>query len=231
MIIFVDNETEAGYTKPWGEKLMAARVRIKYRLEDISGLPCLIVRYNRMSPALVRDLGAQALFISGNSASPPDYDPEDLQGFQTVLQAEDLPVFGFCGGLQSMAIAYGIEVAPIGPLEPDEVEPEEAASFAPGMKKEFGYQPVRTIKDHPLLDGLGEAPIFRHAHAWELKAVPAGFQVYAATDVTPIQLLIHDQRPLVGTQFHPEYYTEEHPAGRTLIENFFVWAGLSQPPG
>jgi gamma-glutamyl-gamma-aminobutyrate hydrolase PuuD len=31
---------------------------------------------------------------------------------------------------------------------------------------------------------------------------------------------------MVGTQFHPEYWTDEHPAGRTLIANFLTWAGL-----
>jgi hypothetical protein len=39
MIVFIDNEHEKGYASPWGEKLMAARVRIKYRLEDITHYP------------------------------------------------------------------------------------------------------------------------------------------------------------------------------------------------
>jgi gamma-glutamyl-gamma-aminobutyrate hydrolase PuuD len=36
--------------------------------------------------------------------------------------------------------------------------------------------------------------------------------------------------PIVGTQFHPEYWTDEHPAGKILIENFCRWAGLISPP-
>ena len=39
-------------------------------------------------------------------------------------------------------------------------------------------------------------------------------------------LIIHDELPIIGTQFHPEYYTDEHPAGRQLIENFFRVAGI-----
>jgi len=31
---------------------------------------------------------------------------------------------------------------------------------------------------------------------------------------------------MVGTQFHPEYATDEHPAGRLLIENFMKWSDL-----
>ena len=30
----------------------------------------------------------------------------------------------------------------------------------------------------------------------------------------------------MGTQFHPEYFTAEHPAGGRLIENFMRWSGI-----
>lgn len=79
---------------------------------------------------------------------------------------------------------------------------------------------------HPLLENLGEAPVFRQAHSWELKEAPTGFRILAKTDVSPIQMMVHETLPLVGTQFHPEYYTDEHPAGRVLIENFLRWAHL-----
>ena len=53
MLIFIDNEHAEAYKKPWGETIMAARVRIKYRLEDITGTNrCLIVRYDHASPEL-----------------------------------------------------------------------------------------------------------------------------------------------------------------------------------
>jgi GMP synthase-like glutamine amidotransferase len=80
---------------------------------------------------------------------------------------------------------------------------------------------------HPLLEGLGDAPVMRHAHAWEIKDVPVGFSNYASTPTTPIQLIVHDELPIVGTQFHPEYSTDEHPAGARLIENFMSWSGTN----
>ena len=85
---------------------------------------------------------------------------------------------------------------------------------------------MNITKSHPLLDGLGEQPIVRHAHSWEMKSIPEGFTNYASTEVTPIQLLIHNELPIMGTQFHPEYYTDEHPAGRVLIENFCRMVGI-----
>lgn len=224
MIVFIDNEHERGYATPWGEKLLAARTRIKYRLEDITGQSCLIVRYTHVTPQFFDQLKVQAIFISGSGTDPDQYDAADQIGYFTMLRAQSLPTFGFCGGLQAMAESYGTHVARIGKLGAAEEDPNP--NFAQGYKKEFGYEPIQLVKSHPLLDGLGDAPIFRHAHSWELKDLPEGFSLYASTPITPIQLIIHDERPIVGTQFHPEYWTDKHPAGKILIENFCRWAGI-----
>ncbi|MDH3296626.1 MAG: hypothetical protein OER95_20080 [Acidimicrobiia bacterium] len=37
------------------------------------------------------------------------------------------------------------------------------------------------------------------------------------------RILAADDRRLVGTQFHPEYWTDDHPDGRTVIANFLDW--------
>jgi GMP synthase (glutamine-hydrolysing) len=94
---------------------------------------------------------------------------------------------------------------------------------------EFGYHPVEVLSpgsDHALLAGLGTDPVFRHAHALHIAEPPTGFRSLASTPVTPIQLAVDDDRRQVGTQFHPEYWTDEHPAGRTLITNFLRWSGI-----
>ncbi len=226
MIVFVDNEHATGYAKPWGEKIMAARVRIKYELEDMSGLPCLVVRWSHVTPGLLRDIDARAVFISGNSASANEYSPDEQAGLFAAIREQTWPVFGFCGGHQVMGQALGASLEPIGALDDGEEAFGEAADFAPGMKHELGYFPVEVIRDHPLFDGLGRQPVVRHAHSWELKTLPAGFTNYASTDLSPIQMMVHDELPIVGTQFHPEYATDEHPAGRRMIENFMNWAGV-----
>jgi GMP synthase-like glutamine amidotransferase len=226
MIVLVDNEHVTGYARPWGETIMAARVRIKYDLEDLAGMPCLIVRYTHVTPGLLRRVGARAVFISGNSAPASAYSAEDQAGLRDALLLEEWPTFGFCGGHQVLGEAHGAPLEPIGMLDDDEDSFGEAADFAPGMKHELGYLPVKLLRPHPLFEGLGDAPVVRHAHAWELKRVPTGFTNYAETEVSPVQLIIHDSLPIVGTQFHPEYATDEHPAGRRLIANFMRWAGV-----
>jgi GMP synthase-like glutamine amidotransferase len=218
MIVFVDNELESAYEKPWGEKIMAARTCIKYRLEDLSNDTCLIIRYNKVNPTLLQAINAKAMFISGNSANPDEYDQAQQKGLKEALLSKLWPVFGFCGGHQVLAQTFGSSLDQIGPLDDNEVESE--ATFAPGLKKELGYKPIQINTKHPVLDKLDDNPVFRHAHSWELKDLPKGFTNYASTEISPYQLIIHDSLPLMGTQFHPEYYTEQHPAGRTLIENF-----------
>ena len=225
MIIFVDNEHVSGYEQKWGQFLMAARTKIKYRLEDITGDTCLLVRYQHITPQLLKETNARAVFISGNSADPSVYDEKDKEGLRQIFRDQALPIFGFCGGFQLMGQTLGAPLELIGPLDPGEEDPFPESVYA-GWKKEHGYDTVQIVKQHPILEGLGEEPIVRHAHSLELKSVPAGFQVYASTPLTHVQMIIHDTLPIAGAQFHPEYYTDEHPAGRIMIENFCKYAGL-----
>ena len=227
MIVFVDNEHASGYAGKFGQMIMANRVRIKYELEDMSGHECLIVRWNKVTPELLDRLDVAALFISGNSASADEYDPSEQEGLNAALREMRWPTFGFCGGHQVMGAAYGAELAPIGELDEGGQPFGEANDMAPGLKAEVGYLPVDITATHPLVEGLGSSPVVRHAHAWELKDVPVGFSNIASTEMTPIQMIVHDDHPIVGTQVHPEYATDEHPAGRTMIENFMRWANIT----
>ena len=132
MIVLVDNEHATGYAKPWGERIMAARVRIKYELEDMAGVPCLVVRYSHVTPELLRDIDARAVFISGNSATANEYSAEEQAGLFAAIRERAWPVFGFCGGHQVMGQALGAPLEPIGALDDGEEAFGEAADFAPG---------------------------------------------------------------------------------------------------
>ena len=219
MIVFVDYEHERAHSKPWGEQLLAARTRITYRLEDLSGQHCMLVRHDRISVDLLERLDATAICISGNSTDPRDYDPAELAALTGIVQDRRLPMFGFCGGFQFIAAALGADVVPLGRTDEP---PSETSPYPEGIKHEFGYFPVELTAPHPVLGGL-DSPVVRHAHALHVPNAPDGFEVLASTDKTPIQMAVDDTNKIVGTQFHPEYWTDEHPAGRAMIENFFAW--------
>lgn len=213
VILFVDAEHESGFSKPWGERLQAARTRIKYRLEDITGDEVLIARYSRVDRELIERVGARAMFLSGSATPIPEYGEEQAPIFE-VIRDMAIPMFGLCGGMQMMAGALDVEVGLIGHDEDGE------------PLSERGYKPTPMTASHALLDGLSSAPVMRHAHGWELKAIPDGFSVYSSTEMTSIQMIIHDDLPVMATQFHPEYWTDEAPEGKRLIENFCTRAEL-----
>jgi GMP synthase (glutamine-hydrolysing) len=134
-------------------------------------------------------------------------------------------VFGFCGGLQFIGQTLGAKLDRIGRLDDGDVDPHP--HYEPGWRKELGYLPVELVGDHPLLDGLDRSPVFRHAHTRHLEELPDGFVNLARTEVTEHQYIAHPTRRVAGTQFHPEYFTDEHPAGRLLIENYCAWSGIT----
>jgi len=229
MLLFVDYEHADWYETERGAKTQAARTWITYRLEDLSGQHCLLVRYDRITPDLIDRLGVEAIFISGNATAPERYDAAALEPLAGIVRHSGRPVFGFCGGFQFLAHALGSTVVDIDVPE-TESGSDRVQKLPDGRDFEYGYHPIDVLAQHRLVDGLGPNPVFRHAHGLHVPNPPAGFDVLASTPITPVQLAISEERRMVGTQFHPEYWTEEHPAGKTLITNFLHWAGLLDAP-
>lgn len=225
MIIFVDYEHADRYKDGNGTNIQAARTWISYRLEDMVDMPCLLVRWNRITAGLLDQVNAKAIFISGNGSSPDLYEDADLKPLYDIIRTTDLPIFGFCGGLQCLSLALGAQLELID-VPADAEETDVLKKWPNGYWGEVGYNPIELLGEHVLLDGLGDAPVFRHAHGLHVPNLPEGFRVLARTEITPVQLAVNDQRRIVGTQFHPEYWTDEHPAGETLIANFMRWASI-----
>ncbi|MEM9464973.1 MAG: hypothetical protein AAGA90_06355 [Actinomycetota bacterium] len=225
MILYVDNEHASTYERPGTEWLLAARARITYRLGDLVDDVCLLARYQDVDAALVERHGIRAMFISGHGAPPEAYDERDREGLRAIIRDGELPIFGFCGGLQFIASALGVEPVRMGRL-PEGVD-DPHPDYQPGWITELGYEPVTLIGDHPLHDGIDPRPVFRHAHSYHLPELPPGFVRLAETEACPIQLAAHADRPLAGAQFHPEYWTDDAPAGERLIANFCRWAGVA----
>ncbi|MGH2524517.1 MAG: glutamine amidotransferase-related protein, partial [Anaerolineales bacterium] len=210
--------------------VLARRLTAKYRFEEISGEPCLLVRYHRVSPALLREVNARAVLVSGCDSEFASYREEELAGLRAVYREAAWPLLGFCAGLQLMAQTYGALIDAMGPALAEPVgngpNPFPELGYQPGMKEEHGFTPVRVTQPHALFKGLGQPPVFFESHYWEVKAPPAGFCVLAETDLCPIQAMAHERLPLFGTQFHPEAYDEAHLDGQRLLANFLSIAGV-----
>lgn len=226
MLLFVDSETIDKYERPELEFILTARARITYRLDAMTDMGCMLVRYERVTEDLLERLGVRALFISGHTTNPERYELDDVKAFQEILRTTELPILGLCGGWQLAATALGAELTQIEVSE-EHRDDEIIADWGDGLLAEAGYFPVDHVATHPILDGLGSTSTHRHAHSLHIEHPPTGFETLASTDVTPVQMAVNDDRKIAGTQFHPEYWTDEHPDGRTLIENFLRWAGIT----
>lgn len=218
MIVYVDIEHERvkQFKKEWDSHLKLT-LDIKYRLEEVSGDHCLVVRYDKLSLGLLQELGVRAVLVSGNVTEFQHYDEAKLAGLRSVFRKATQPTIGFCGGAQMMAETFGSTTGPIDPNGSGDMLDDNWKE----RLHESGFTPVRKTADHPLLANLGDEMVLMEAHYWEVKELPSGFKTFAETDITPIQLFAHEKRPLFGTQFHPESWDDEHPDGRTLLENFF----------
>ena len=129
----------------------------------------------------------------------------------------------FNQGFRNLSELQDEMMRPLHPGEPDVTEP---SADAVGYFSEEGFYPVKTLQSDPLFDHLPDPFIVRQSHYAEIKTLPPDFDLIATNDHCRIQAMKHKTRPLYGTQFHPEYYIDAYPHGRTILENFFRMAGI-----
>jgi GMP synthase-like glutamine amidotransferase len=237
MLVYVDLEhkrlrQEATLWQFFASKLVEA----KYRLEALSGQPCLIVHYEQLTPGLLRELDAHAVVLSGHYSGLWHYAEAELAGVRAVLREAAWPTLAVCGGFHLMALTYGATTGPMQdavaaqpetPLPPD-VSGAANSSGQPAVEQERSFMPIRVLSPHPLFEGLGAHPVVYELHSWEIKSPPEGFRVLAEGELCRVQAIAHRTAPLFGTQFHPEAYDEAHPAGRRILENFLSLAATNR---
>lgn len=245
MIAFIDIEHDQIVHSPARrDDHLAGLMDIKLRLEEIADEPCLVVRYDRATPERCSSLGVKCVIISGNATDWKEYAPGAFDGLTSLILSGDFPVLGICGGHQLIAMSFGAPCGPMRPLAPDEADITNLS--APGYFKEWGFYPIEIEQEDPLLKGLGASPVFLEAHYWEVKDLPAEFQVLASSATCRVQVMRHRYKPIYGVQFHPEAYTEWEgdrrsrlvrlvygeqfpgvfPAGKQLLRNFLHIAGV-----
>jgi GMP synthase (glutamine-hydrolysing) len=230
MIVFVRVETRAKYEAGDGD------FKLKRRLEELSGEPCLVIHSSQVSPALMADLRPRALLLSGCGTWFREFDVREFWGMEDVVRTcTDLPTLAFCGSHQLLGFIFNqglrnlnrIEDEPMRPLRPG--EPDLHPGEHVGLFEEFGFHPIRKVQDDPLFADLPDPFVVREWHYCEVKTLPPGFVLLASNENCRVQAMRHESRPLYGVQFHPETYIEAYPHGRVILRNFFRLAGLSIP--
>jgi GMP synthase-like glutamine amidotransferase len=175
---------------------------VRRRLEHVAGAPVTAVQYE---DAESLD-GADAVVLSGSFAPWADHTSDAIDRLGDNVRAYNGPVLGICAGMQLQARFAGGTVR-----------------HSPGGL-EIGFSSVDVVDDDGLLRGLpSRIDVYQH-HGDEIEVLPEGFRVLARSATCAIEAIAHQDRRWWGTQFHPEEFSPEHPAGERVLRNFFALA-------
>ena len=198
-VLFVVSERAGGLTRERLERYEVARSRIAALIEaDVTSL-----HYDEVeSPT------ADALVLSGSTDPWAMHEQRSLDRFYEELRRFPGPVLGICAGMQMLVRALGGVV--------------DAAA-----QPVRGFGAIDVVDDTDLLAGL--APRFDafRSHEDEVKSLPSAFRILASSDGCAVEAVARVDRPWWGTQFHPEAWDDDHPAGRAIVERFAELAEIA----
>lgn len=222
MLLYIDPEHPAILRDPDRRaKHLLQHAEEKARFEELSGRPCLLLHYWQFAGQdWLRRLQPRAVLLSGMCSEWSSYEREGFDALLDFIRDWERPMIGLCGGHQLIAHAYGAEVGPMRALNAGESDPRP--EFGGGCFKELGVHAIDVVGHDTLFAGLPDQVDMVEEHYWEVKALPVEFELLAGNPACQIQAMQHRQRPLFGTQFHPERWSAKHPDGRQLLQNFFA---------
>jgi GMP synthase (glutamine-hydrolysing) len=208
MLLLIDNTLDGQGSSPR---------EIRRALEQLQpDMRIVVESFRDISPELVKSLSPSHIILSGQSHPWDEYSSESLAGIFYVIRTAPQPILGVCGGQQQMALAFGAPVDLIERLAPGE--------GYQGAFRERGFCEVELKAENEagreIFQGLPTTLTVWESHCDEVKELPVDFICTATNEVSRIQAMQHTSRPLFGVQFHPELFDEDHPNGRTILENF-----------
>jgi anthranilate synthase component 2 len=161
-----------------------------------------VVRNDALRPAEALGSGADAIVISPGPGAPKDAGicVETIRG----AVEKDVPVFGVCLGLQSIAEAFGGNVVRAG-------------------RQMHGKTSRITHNGTGLFAGLPQHfnATRYHSLAAERQSLPNSLIISAESEGDrEVMALEHATAPIAGVQFHPESIASEQ--GATIFKNFLA---------
>ena len=183
---------------------------LRLRLAALAGTAVESAQY-----ASLDELDADVVVLSGSYEPWASHDQEELDRFLALLRERRRPVLGICAGMQLQARALG-------------------GSVRPASRPSRGFASVDVLDASDLLADLEpRIEVFTH-HDDEIAILPEGVRVLATSHSSTVEAIAVADRPWWGTQFHPERWDDDHPAGLSILRQFFnlagVTAGATPPP-
>ncbi|MEY4618585.1 MAG: glutamine-hydrolyzing synthase [Actinomycetota bacterium] len=154
-----------------------------------------IVHHN-VTAAEVKAKNPLAIILSGGPSSV--YESGSPQLDREILEL-GIPVLGICYGFQTLANALGGRVDATG-------------------KKEYGATELNVKAGGEILAGQPAQQICWMSHGDQVMEAPAGFEVLASTETTPVAAFANSEKKIYGVQWHPEVKHSEF--GQNVLTNF-----------
>ena len=196
------------------------RLETKYRLEELTGEACLLVRLGQLSRVRATLPVPRAILTSGNNTAFDAYPAAHLEALRGLLRDPPCPLLAICGSFQQLVVAHGGSIGPMPPLATGEDRARDAILPA-DRRHEHGFCGVEPTLPTPLWEGLPVPFTVWQHHFWEVQTVPPALAVTARSDACAVQAVAHRERPVWGVQFHPEEADAVHPDGWTILANFW----------
>ena len=169
------------------------------------GAEIAVRRNDQITLTELEELRPAALVISPG----PGYPRDAGVSLELLRRFPEIPTLGVCLGNQCIGEAYGGQIV-------------HARQLMHGKTSRISHE------GHPLFAGLPSPFVATRYHSLmvEEESLPPELAIIARSEDGTIMGLAHRERPIVGTQFHPESFLTE--TGPRLLQNFLDGAGQPQ---
>ncbi|KRW93159.1 imidazole glycerol phosphate synthase subunit HisH [Paracoccus sp. MKU1] len=165
---------------------------------------------------------ADRIVLPGDGAFPAcraalDAVPGMVEALREAVLDRAVPFMGICVGMQMLA-EVGHEYRDTQGL--GWIGGEIDAIRAPGLKvPHMGWNDLRVLRPHPLLDGIATGDHAYFVHSWQFRVADPAHLLATADYGGPVTAVVGRDN-IVGTQFHPE---KSQAVGLRIIGNFLRW--------
>ncbi|MFP4662467.1 MAG: glutamine-hydrolyzing GMP synthase [Halanaerobiales bacterium] len=130
----------------------------------------------------IKELNPDGIVFSGG---PKSVTVEDAPKVDPEIFELGIPILGICYGMQIMAAT----------LSGGDVEKAEYG--------EYGKAKISILDDQGLFADIEDSQVWM-SHGDHVRKVPAGFNIAARTEITPVAAMSNHEKGFYGVQFHPE---------------------------
>jgi putative glutamine amidotransferase len=234
-IIGVTPDFNAGDRKEWGGKEPTYFLRARYvrAIEDLGGVPFILPLAADRAVRHTVLKGLQGLLLTGSGPDLPPhlYGERRRYDFRVVsrqryafeldmarLAAEQgLPVFGICGGMQAINVAFGGSL--VQDIPSQVADPLPHRSPLPATRVSHAVR----VSEKSLLHRITRKETIRvnSSHHQSVNQVAPGLIASAVATDGVIEAIESPTHPFfLGVQWHPEFLYERHDVHRRLFQAF-----------